>query len=230
MKRVLKIFFLLFAFALPVCFVAQNNDEEYSTAKRQYDAGEYNVAAQIFQKLATQGNVKAIYRLGRCYEEGRGVGKNEAEAVKLYIQAADHGHAKAQYRAARAYEKGMSVSADAKKAFSFYRSSAEQGNAKAQYQLAKCYKKGIGTKKDVDKAFNYYKQSAEQDYAKAQLALGKCYMEGHGVKKDIPIAKKWLHKAVNNSDGGHQLLKDIKKDAKNGDRDSQEVLELLAEN
>ena len=47
--------------------------------------------------MATKpGNIDAQYRLGLCYYEGRGVGKNQTEAVKWFRSAARLGHPDAQ--------------------------------------------------------------------------------------------------------------------------------------
>jgi len=42
---------------------------------------------------AEKGDAQAQCNLGLCYEEGAGVAKDAAEAVKWYRKAADQGHA-----------------------------------------------------------------------------------------------------------------------------------------
>ena len=47
-------------------------------------------------RLAEQGNEQGQYELGKCYEEGFGVEKDMAEAVKWYRKAAAQGEPNAK--------------------------------------------------------------------------------------------------------------------------------------
>ena len=49
-------------------------------------------AAKWYAMAAEQGYADAEYRLGICYEEGRGVPINQKKAVQLYTMAAEHGN------------------------------------------------------------------------------------------------------------------------------------------
>ncbi len=69
------------------------------------------------------------------FEEGRGVEKDEAEAVRLYRLAADQGDAAAQYNLGRMFEKGKGVEKDEAKAVRLYRLSAKQGYSPSQEAL-----------------------------------------------------------------------------------------------
>ena len=46
---------------------------------------------------AEQGNPSGQCSLGICYETGKGVEQDEAQAAALYYLAAEQGHARAQY-------------------------------------------------------------------------------------------------------------------------------------
>ena len=49
-------------------------------------------AVKWYRKAAEQGDAKAQWCLGRCYESGDGVIQDKDEAVKWYRMAADQGH------------------------------------------------------------------------------------------------------------------------------------------
>jgi TPR repeat protein len=49
-----------------------------------------------YQKAADQGQAKAQYNLGVMYANGKGVLKDDKQAVYWYQKAADQGQAKAQ--------------------------------------------------------------------------------------------------------------------------------------
>lgn len=53
-------------------------------------------AVKLYRKAAEQGNTDAQFRLGMCYEGGRGVAKDETEAIIWYRKAAERGYAVAQ--------------------------------------------------------------------------------------------------------------------------------------
>ena len=57
---------------------------------------EYDVIVDIYQKGSAKEHVLSQYRLGRCYDEGNGVGENDSLAVYLYTQAANKDVAEAQ--------------------------------------------------------------------------------------------------------------------------------------
>src|SRR5436189_2260502 len=58
---------------------------------------------------AEAGNAESQVELGLRYEQGRGVAKDQAEAVKWYRKAAEQNYAEAQNSVGVCYEKGEGV-------------------------------------------------------------------------------------------------------------------------
>ena len=185
-----KLLFLLMTVMSLTAF-AQSADKLYDEGKKLYDAKKYTEAFPKLKSAAEKGHKKAQYRLGRCYEKGRGTTENE------------------------------------KLAFQWYEKSAKQGHAKAQFQLGQCYKDGEGVEKDRKKAFELFMQAAKQENADGEYAVGKAYFKGKGVAADKAQAKKWLLRAVRNEKGGDDVLKDLRKDAADGDEDAKAMLQLI---
>ena len=80
-----------------------NATAQYMTG-RLYAELSYNVAAvKWYTKAAEQNCPEAQCELGKCYETGDGVGKNEAKAVELYRKATEQGYAEAQYKMGECY-------------------------------------------------------------------------------------------------------------------------------
>jgi TPR repeat protein len=77
------------------------------------------------------------YILGNCYYFGRGVLKNDTEAVKWYQKAAEQGNAEAQFSLGNCYYFGCGVPKNDTEAVNWYRKAAEQGNVLAQALLHK---------------------------------------------------------------------------------------------
>lgn len=69
------------------------------------------------------------------YSKGRGVAKDDAEAVKWYRKAAEQGLATAQFNLGLKYERGEGVAKDHGKADKWLHKAADQGYAPAQETL-----------------------------------------------------------------------------------------------
>ena len=115
---------------------------EFDKAITALEAGSYETALSIFQKLAKAGNANARFKIGIMYERGLGVKKDDADAYKWYLQAAKQGHAEAQLGVGLMYKRGRGVSKDDAEALKWLRRSAEQGHANAQATLGFMYETG----------------------------------------------------------------------------------------
>jgi TPR repeat protein len=69
------------------------------------------------------------------YLNGRGVAKDDQEAVRLFKLAADQGNASGQYSLGFMYLNGRGVAKDDQEAVRLYKLAADQGNADAQAAL-----------------------------------------------------------------------------------------------
>ena len=118
---------------------------------------------------AEKGEASAQRFLGMMYEYGKGVAKDEVEAVKWFRKAAE-----------------------------WFRKAADQGDADAQRVLGMMYEYGKGVAKDeveavkwFRKAAEWYRKAADQGDAAGQFNLGGMYAYGQGVAKDVVEAYKW---------------------------------------
>ena len=90
LKHELAVILLMLSFASPV---AAGPGEDAMAA---YARGDYATALRLLRPLAEQGDAQAQYNLGVLYDNGQGVPKNDAEAMKWYRMAADQGEAEAR--------------------------------------------------------------------------------------------------------------------------------------
>ena len=163
------------------------------------------------RQAAEQGDAAAQYTLGRLYELGRGVPKDEAKAAHWYRKAAEQGHMEAQYSFGLSYHKGIGVPQYHAEAAKWYRKAAEQGHAEAQYNLGMRYAYIQGYCDDVVcaddicddvQAVKWLRKAAEQGHADAQFYLGVKYHCGfEGTPEDEAEATKWYQKAA---EQGHE--------------------------
>ena len=152
---------------------------------------DYATALRLWRPLAIGGDAGAQFNLGTMYGNGRGVAKDDRQAVFWYRKAAEQGHASAQYLLGSMYDKGRGVPKDEQQAAHWYRKAAEQGDASAQYNLGLMYGNGRGVPKDDQQAVFWYRKAAEQGQVSAQYNLGVMYGTGVGVAKDDQQAYFW---------------------------------------
>lgn len=149
MKSIILSLFLLLT---GVTVSAQSAEKLYQEGKQLYDAQNYTAAFPKLKAAAEKGHVKAMYRLGRCYDKGRGTAEDDQKAFSWYEKAAQKGSAKAQYQLGKCYKDGEGVAKDKKKAFELFMQAAKEENADAQYAVGKAYFKGKGVASDKAQA------------------------------------------------------------------------------
>jgi len=193
MRKKLKTTLLLLAMIISTTAFAQSAEKLYSEGKKLYDAEQYEQAFPKLKAAADKGHKKAQYRVGLCYDKGRGVTEDDAKAVAWYQKAVDQGYAKAQYQLGKCYKNGEGIAKDEKKAVELFMLAAKQDNGDAQYQLAKCYLKGKGVAKDEAKAKAWLKKAVKNE------------KDGKAIRKDIE------KDAANGKDDAKQLKEMMKK-------------------
>jgi len=130
-----------------------------------YQKGDYKTALNEWQPLAKQGHAGAQTNLGLMYDNGRGVLKDDKEAVKWYLKAAEQGYASAQVTLGKMYG---GVLRDDKEAFKWIRKAAEQDNADAQIGLGLMHASSKGVSKDLSKARYWIKKAYENPNAETR--------------------------------------------------------------
>lgn len=122
--------------------------------------GDYETALAECQPLADEGNVEAMFCVGRMYANGFGVSMNDSLALKWYGMAAGEGHPEALYNLALMHANGWGVAMNDVPAAGFYRLAAGFGWVPAQTAMGYCYKHGAGVEKDLVKAYMWFDVAA----------------------------------------------------------------------
>lgn len=122
--------------------------------------GDYETALAECQPLADEGNVEAMFCVGRMYANGFGVPMNDEMALKWYGMAAGEGHPEALYNLALMHANGWGVAMNDVPAAGFYRLAAGFGWIPAQAAMGYCYKHGAGVEKDLVKAYMWFDVAA----------------------------------------------------------------------
>lgn len=110
--------------------------------------------ADDYRKKAEAGDIEAAVTLGGLYDEGRGVKRDENEAIHWWRMAAEKGNLGAEYSLGMIYANGIVATPDYEAAAKWLRMAADRNMRGAQLQLALLYQHGDGVKKDpVEAAF-----------------------------------------------------------------------------
>ncbi|RIB29708.1 kinase-like domain-containing protein [Gigaspora rosea] len=97
------------------CAAAEHMLGEYFYKLRKYDRAFY------YLKRATEnGNYKAMFNVGICYEYGFGVEKDEKKAFEYFKKSAEMGHPNSMYYVGEFYRQGIIVEKNIDIAFDWY--------------------------------------------------------------------------------------------------------------
>lgn len=137
-------------------------------------------------ELANNGNIQAMYDLGRLYERGRGTNKNLTQAIKWFQQAASNGNSAAQARLGILYFEGRGVKQNYRKAYTYLSAAAKENSPSALFQLANMYELGTGVTQNLQKAIAWYKKADKNGHylAKAKVTrLEKSLNSGASINQ-----------------------------------------------
>jgi TPR repeat protein len=158
-----------------------------------------------FRLAADKNYAPAIYALGECYMEGKGVPKDEAKGLKLMRAAAaakDPG-AMAWLGAYLArYDSARPASArkeDFQEAFNLLSEARALGNVDSLASLGAMYMNGyIPGLRDPDfkKGVELFAEGAKKGHAVCMLQYARCLESGFGVKTNHLEAENWFRKAA----------------------------------
>ncbi len=178
-------------------------------ALKQHASAEQVLALlKLNQKDAKQGNLTALWNLGKFYEEGLGVKQDSAAAMKWYRKAADKGDADAQNQIGYFYNNAVGTARDLVKARHWFELAAQQGEPAAMLNLAMLNRtgSGYGDKGNQALARVWFDKAAQLGNADGQYQLGLCYLNGSGINKDEALAVSWLRKAAEQQQAEAQNL------------------------
>jgi TPR repeat protein len=140
-----------------------------------YQANNLPLAYKEFRAAAENGHIDSQFNLGLMYEKGKGINKDEKEAIVWYRKSAEQGNAFAQYNLAVLYENGRGTAVDFAQANEWYRKASVQGDPLAIGNLGMLYVRGQGVKENTVAGVALLLLSATMDsspgnYAKQNIA------------------------------------------------------------
>lgn len=137
-----------------------------------YNKGNYRDAITIFAELVQYKYPPAMYYVSQCYRYGKGIGKNDAHAMKFLLEAAKRGYPEAQYTLARTFETGDIVERNDSLAHHWYNTAAMQEEPRALLEMSHRYRDGKHVEKDNAKSEELLARAAQLQEPNALYEYG----------------------------------------------------------
>jgi uncharacterized protein len=170
--------------------------------------GRVDQGVMALEYAAERGVPGALWKLGRIYADGEGVGIDEKRAFD-YFRSLTKAHAydppgtpharfvaNAFVTLGHFYLKGIAdsdVRPDPVVAHGMFRHAASYfGDPEAQYQVGRMYLEGSGTPKDAVQASRWLRLAADSGQRNAQALLGSMLFRGKDVSRQAAMGLFWL--------------------------------------
>jgi TonB family protein len=192
---------LLVISLLAACASQSVPQVSYETAHQSYMQGDFKLATQQLQPLATTGDVRAERDLGLIYlMYGDGTRDDFQKGTDLLKAAAMGGDAEAQLEYGRLYGPSLSIPGYAEAAHELYQKAADQGLPEAEVELGRDYMDGQGVPLDYAVALSWFNKAADAGDARASAYLGDMYFNGYGVTQDQVHGMELYQRAAKGGD------------------------------
>jgi len=149
---------------LVFCFSAQA--EPIDDVIAAFERGDFTNAIDSLRPLLDRRDPSAMAMMGRMYETGSGVPKDDSKAAEWYL-------------------KSLQVPENKR----FHPEPIET-------LVAQLYRDARGVPQSYAEAASWYRKAAERGFAPAQDGLASLYIKGHGVIQDFVLAYMWLNLAA----------------------------------
>lgn len=155
-----------------------------------------------WEQAARIGSPRAAVLTAACHQYGVGMGRDDAEALRLYRVAADGGNAEGMHMVGFFHDTAIGVPEDFCEAMKWYRAGAAAGNTYSMVFAGDLFSEGQGVAVDLSQAMKWYRTAAGAGSALGMRRLGQMFLEGTGVALSHEEARKWIQKAVDAGDPG----------------------------
>ncbi|NJM33420.1 MAG: sel1 repeat family protein [Rhodomicrobium sp.] len=164
-----------------------------------FEKGQADIGLTLLMRAWQQGDLRALMRIGRIYDEGKLISQDRLKACQSYAQAmekfdkVDRFHpyarlaAEAFRRSADCYAQGLSVGGWERNmnlaANLYFHAGVILQDPVSLFELAKLHLSGEGIAQNPAMAVYYLETSARKRYPPAQALLGSLMWEGKVMKR-----------------------------------------------
>jgi TPR repeat protein len=176
-----------------VAALAPGREAEIEVWRATADDGDF---LETLRRLGDEGNADAMYRLGRMYQTGIGVARNDTEAVAWYRKGSAAGNVQAVVALGVALIDGRGAGRDPQEGIRLLRVAADRNSYDAMYRLGIVLSEGKVTAKDTAEAFRLFTRAADAGHVPSMLDLALMYNNGEGGTADPAKAAQWYKRAA----------------------------------
>ena len=160
---------------------------------------EDQIDIDTLRSQAAAGNANSQLALAIRYRDGKGIAKDNAEAMNWAHRAADRGHAEAMDFVGAAFLRGSAVERNPVVALGYFKAAAAK-SSQAAFNLGQCYFGAQGTGQDIPMALEYWKKAADAGHGRAASCAAMAYLSGEGVAPDAAQARRLAERAAELND------------------------------
>ena len=165
-------------------------------AYEAFDLGRYTTALELAKAAAERSEPQAPTLIGRLYQEGLGVGRDDVQAAQWYRRGVELGDTNAMFAFGVMLADGGAIKKDRAGAAKMFDAAAQKGHVVANYNLALLFLTGDGKPQNPQRAAAHLAYAAEAGLAAAQYDLATLYATGTGVEANAEQAAKWFKRAA----------------------------------
>jgi TPR repeat protein len=147
---------------------------------------------ELFRRAALEGDAASQYRLGYCYESGKGEEQSFSTANDWYEKAAKQGHVDAQYKLGHSYRVGRGTPINLPLAMEWYKKAAANGDSDALNNVAWMYSTGQGVEANSQEAYRWFVEAGKHGDTSSQFEVSRRLREADGVENNLVAAYAWL--------------------------------------
>jgi FkbH-like protein len=162
--------------------------------------GDLGGAFRHLRAAAHAGFPEAQFRLGGCYERGRGVVRSPGDAAEWYRRAALTGHLGAEFALSLMYLHGQGVG----RTSAWYRAAKQSDEIAALRNRQTLFPHGIEIPRDYEEALHWSRAAARGGRIEAQANTGLLLLQGLGCTPEYAEAFQWLTMAADNGNAEAQ--------------------------
>jgi uncharacterized protein len=161
-----------------------------------FDQGQYLTALRFAEQAAERDQPQALTLLGRLYEMGLGVARDELKAARMYRRGAELGDTESMFSFAVMLATGRGIQKNINGAAQLFERAARAGHPEANYNLGLLFIAGTGKPENPRRALMHIQYAAEKGIAAARYDLAALYRKGLGTEPDAYKATEWLRAAA----------------------------------
>jgi TPR repeat protein len=166
----------------------------------QEDPPDYREAKSWFEHAVQGGSADGYADLGRLYEKGLGVNRDDAMALSLFSEAAKRGSPDGTYRVGLAYFDGLGVPKNLTTACQWFIRAAADKHPYAEGQAGVCYYNGTGVAENHETAFNWFVLAGQAGLVDGRVSVADMLDRGDGHNEDSAAAVTWYQAAAEQGD------------------------------